>query len=132
MTEQNIERVFAEICARLPYGVKITTEIWDEDTLTESEATLKVYSVNADRYVYVNTDEETIQLYADNVTMLLRPMDDMTEKEKAEYIGLFDGMPFCPEPQKQIQWLTAHHFDYNGLIEDGLAEKAPIGVYHVE
>ena len=131
MKEQDIEKVFAEVCARLPYGVKVLTAVWNEENGTESNEALQVYSANADKYVYVNTDDETIQLYADEVTLLLRPMDDMTESEKEEYIGLFEGMPFCPEPQKQIQWLTVRHFDYNGLIDDRLAEKAPKGTYNI-
>ena len=30
---------------------------------------------------------------------------------------------------KQIDWLNAHHFDYRGLIEKGLALEAPEGMY---
>ena len=30
-----------------------------------------------------------------------------------------------------IDWLNAHHFDYRGLIEKGLALKAPKGMYNV-
>jgi hypothetical protein len=30
---------------------------------------------------------------------------------------------------KLIDWLNAHHFDYRGLIEKGLALKAPKGMY---
>jgi hypothetical protein len=28
-----------------------------------------------------------------------------------------------------IDWLNAHHFDYRGLIEKGLALEAPKGMY---
>ena len=28
-----------------------------------------------------------------------------------------------------IDWLNAHHFDYRGLIEKGLALEAPEGMY---
>ena len=29
-------------------------------------------------------------------------------------------------------WLNAHHFDYRGLIEKGLALEAPEGMYKTE
>lgn len=30
---------------------------------------------------------------------------------------------------EMINWLNAHHFDYQGLIEKGLALEAPEGIY---
>ena len=31
-----------------------------------------------------------------------------------------------------IDWLNAHHFDYRGLIEKGLALKAKEGMYNIK
>lgn len=31
-----------------------------------------------------------------------------------------------------IDWLNAHHFDYRGLIEKGLALKTPEGMYKID
>ena len=31
-----------------------------------------------------------------------------------------------------INWLESHHFDYNGLIEKGLALEAPEGMYNIK
>jgi len=31
-----------------------------------------------------------------------------------------------------FDWLNAHHFDYRGLIERGLALEAPEGMYKIE
>jgi hypothetical protein len=31
---------------------------------------------------------------------------------------------------KVFDWLNAHHFDYRGLIERGLAIEAPEGMYN--
>ncbi len=33
---------------------------------------------------------------------------------------------------RTIDWLNAHHFDYRGLIEKGLALEAPEGMYKTE
>jgi hypothetical protein len=31
-----------------------------------------------------------------------------------------------------LDWLNAHHFDYRGLIEKGLALEAPKGMYKLD
>ena len=46
----------------------------------------------------------------------LRPMDSMTEEEYAEF-----GYDTLRYTIQDIDWLNAHHFDYRGLIEKGLA-----------
>jgi hypothetical protein len=33
---------------------------------------------------------------------------------------------------KLIDWLNAHHFDYRGLIDKGLAIEAPEGMYNLK
>ena len=35
------------------------------------------------------------------------------------------------ENHRGIDWLNAHHFDYRGLIEKGLALEAPEGMYNI-
>ena len=62
----------------------------------------------------------------------LRPMLSMTEEEKEEYnktenLSLFDLHHY--PTIKSFDWLNAHHFDYRGLIEKGLALEAPEGMY---
>lgn len=74
--------------------------------------------------------------------LYLRPMSSMTEEEEKEYNQL------CYNCQEQdsvdyniteldrtqliyvVDWLNAHHFDYRGLIEKGLALEAPEGMYN--
>ena len=69
-------------------------------------------------------------MYLSEVKPYLRPMSSMTEEEKAEYHSLCDsyyGIYF--DTVDSIDWLNAHHFDYRGLIEKGLAIEAPEGMY---
>ena len=82
----------------------------------------------------------------------LRPMSSMTEEEREELEHLSEEY-FGKALDKQIQeslsssnrneskileciassvivdWLNAHHFDFRGLIEKGLALEAPEGMY---
>ena len=71
-------------------------------------------------------------------------MSSMTEEEKVEYYNTMDKETQRNYPNscdfsesvyysntiKTFDWLNAHHFDYRGLIEKGLALEAPEGMYN--
>jgi hypothetical protein len=85
----------------------------------------------------------------DDVKLYLRPMSSMTEEEKKEYESFFSiGEYSCggslygkeyeyiadsPDDISQsiclFDWLLAHHFDYRGMIQMGLALEAREGMY---
>lgn len=74
-----------------------------------------------------------------NCFLYLRPMSSMTDEEKREASSLFGhnkcideyGCIYCYNNGESVvdldniihyyDWLNAHHFDYRGLIEKGLA-----------
>ena len=78
----------------------------------------------------------------------LRPMSNMTDKELVTFLEI-KGMNLksgdlqsfregqtaivstLPSYSRHIDWLNAHHFDYRGLIEKGLALEAPEGMYEI-
>ena len=77
----------------------------------------------------------------------LRPMSSMTEEEKKELHDKFDIHDWYGEYRYYenknwyknekdfysfVDWVNAHHFDYRGLIEKGLALKAPEGMYKID
>ena len=57
----------------------------------------------------------------------LRPISSMTEDEEKQFqdVNLYE-LPYTVEG---LDWLNAHHFDYRGLINDGLALEALKGMY---
>lgn len=57
----------------------------------------------------------------------LRPLSSMTEDEKNE---LFQLMGNGTDIQR-VDFYNAHHFDYRGLIEKGLALEAPEEMYEI-
>ena len=59
----------------------------------------------------------------------LRPMSDMTEEEEDEWWEFDNKNTIVETHSYSIDWLNAHHFDYRGLIEKGLAIEAPKGMY---
>ena len=113
MTNEDKQLLLIDLCARLPYKTYI--EIVDEDGNIYDEVELEPQHINTVRY------DESI-----SIRSYLRPMSSMTEEEEKEFYNL----PFCDEQGYQrTDWLTAHHFDYRGLIEKGLALEAPEGMY---
>ena len=115
MKQEDKELLLKDLCARLPYGVKINVN-GEEDTLLE---------------LGVDTGWVNASYDIDDVKPYLRPMSSMTEEEKEEYEVLVDcsDYTYFNTSDKVIDWLNAHHFDYRGLIEKGLALEAEEGMY---
>lgn len=123
-----------DLCARLPYGVKATTTSngWNGTYAIIGCVGDKIY---LDCPIYEDGDDEwTVEL----VKPYLRPMSSMTEEEWREYCGLCHSEEDCYShvyyynTMESIEWLNKRHFDYRGLIEKGLALKAPEGMYKAE
>ena len=109
MTQEEKQLLIKDLCARLPYGVKVrdVTDRTYELTLGNSYLIDLYY----DEYEYV---EVPIRPY-------LRPFSSMTQEEFEEH---FDDTCI-----KFTDWCLEHHFDWRKLIEQGLAIKAPEGMY---
>lgn len=132
MTQEEKRLLLKDICARLPYGVKIERTYVDYPTALHEED-----------IVSWKMGEIKIKPY-------LRPMSSMTEEERKEYENLFEyeereynqGCCFFDEYKIDIDdeyrlttvidWLNSHHFDFRGLIEKGLALEAPEDMYKTE
>ena len=134
MTQEDKELLLKDICARLPYGLKCVNVNWPKD------GSVQVSNIR--------TREWKIQIFEDWVDIeyckpYLRPMSSMTKEERkyrltsffqvvrTDNIGLVPTLS-GPKSFEYIDWLNAHHFDYNGLIEKGLALEAPEGMYKTE
>jgi len=117
MTQEDKQLLFQDLCARLPYHIKV--KVWLKYGTTE-EGLLDLEHNYADvlRDAFYYDEIKDIKPY-------LRPMSSMTEEEWKEFsvlaVGthLFKG-PLIPS-YDTLDWLNANHFDYRGLIEKGLA-----------
>lgn len=124
MKPEDKELLMKDLCGRLPYGVKAQVLGWDEEK-GEVEVPLKVYSINTDEYVYFeNNDYYVDYLPLEDLLLFLKPMSSMTKEE----IQSFRKWQLNYENITH-DWLNAHHFDYRGLIEKGLALEAPKDMY---
>ena len=126
MTQKEEQLLFKYLSMALPYGV-----ICYYETSDESETMLGKLTINILKSFISNnpliSEENQCKVYDYSVVLVkpyLRPMDSMTEEEKKEQYK-FSAF----SDHEYVDWLNSHHFDYRGLIEKGLALKAPKDMY---
>jgi hypothetical protein len=126
MTQENKELLFKDLCARLPYGVVLQLTLWEEKT-TDCRLT----GIDEDGNLTADVPADCA-FSIEGIKPYLRPMSSMTEEEKLMYEGLMIGTDNVSYMLDVIDWLNAHHFDYRGLIEKGLALEAPKDMYNIK
>ena len=118
MTQEDKELLLKDLCARLPYGVIVVTQK-GRGYVCDINLTIFDYELG------VNINPIIRDTFSINdVKPYLLPMSSMTEEEKLMYEGLMIGTDNISYILDVIDWLNAHHFDYRGLIEKGLAIDA--------
>lgn len=117
MTQKDKELLLKDISGRLPYGQTVQITLYRNDG--------RKRDIDLDPRVSENIWELIDKYHA---LPYLRTMSSMTEEEKEEFQQLnteCDKMPTFDyvsiEHYRIFDWLNAHHFDYRGLIEKGLA-----------
>ena len=123
MTQEDKELLFKDLCARLPYKIKASyydaeegCETWDE-----------IEGNTLDGYV----DIGQYSLPIESIKPYLFPLSSMNEKEWEDYQKIRmidwahgDSNGTFINAGSIVDWLNAHHFDFRGLIEKGLAIDA--------
>ena len=122
MKQEHKELLLRDLCARLPYGIKASYYGADEECETWDE-------VDGVAFDYVEIGQYSLPI--ERVKPYLFPLSSMTEEEWEDYqkIRMIDWVhgdingTFI-NAGLIVDWLNAHHFDYKGLIEKGLAIDA--------
>ena len=148
MTQENKELLLKDLSARLPYNLYVRVE---EFNVPKNEAITEGFVGNylKDNRCNDYDADGILNELADgciDIKPYLRPMSSMTEEEFVEYynikydkvtsrdkweridVGKYHNVGIIPIDE-YLDWLNAHHFDYRGLIEKGLALEAPEGMY---
>ena len=125
MTQEEKQLLLNDLSARLPYGVFIHYHWSREGNTIDEDRELDFSDVETLKYNIENPQNDWCEI---SWKPYLRPLSSMTEEEKIELktitkgaiqtIGLED---IVVTTDKGFDWLNAHHFDYRGLIEKGLA-----------
>ena len=120
MTQEDKELLFKDLCARLPYGVKVKTN------------NINILKLGSHTRVgeYVTDVIEPCKPY-------LFPLSSMTEELYNEFFSYYhniemDAVKASGDYLKaayigddaKYSWLNKNHFDYRGLIEMGMAIDA--------
>ena len=130
MKQEDKDLLLQDLCARLPYGVKIAI-----NDKVESLQGINILDNVAEYGSFLSFDIEEVKPY-------LYPLSSMTEKQKEEYNQsrlkdlrtlssvlterISDGNNFdrLVVAYNEIDWLNKNHFDYRGLIPMELAINA--------
>ena len=136
MTQEDKELLIKDLCARLPYGVKIELTWW-----VMNEGTCMSTTLEPDHIEQIRNDE----LGDVEIKLYLFPMSSMTEEQCYDFYCrfveneidyndfkkyYFDGclwnkvLTLISDCGDIIDWLNKYHLDYRGLIEKGLAIDA--------
>ena len=129
---QDKELLIKDLCARLPYGVKVESVFINPDTKEHKSCGIEVF--DATSILMINDGLGEFKSY-------LFPLSSMTEAQQEEFDRIYaddmqvvannlknrlDGKPYETNlgHYRHIDWLNANHFDYRGLIPKGLAIDA--------
>lgn len=132
MTKEDKQILFQDLCARLPYGVKVESVFINPDTKEHKSCGIEVF--NATSLLMIRDGLGEFKPY-------LFPLSSMTEEQyeslresgilsncshSYEYVNPhIHGVSFMFKEFKTyslelIDWLNKNHFDYRGLIHKGL------------
>ena len=151
MTQEDKSLLLKDLCARLPYGIKVGTtdnddslenvwkNVWDIYMLFNN-----TFDINVKLIHCIEDDDKLINI--SEVKPCLLPLSSMTEEQKKEiskrynlhtYYGLYieitnhsegywddDNSCNLQDYLWLVDWFNKNHFDYRGLIEKGLAIDA--------
>ena len=133
MTQKDKELLLKDLCARLPYGVKVESVFINPDTKEHKSCGIEVFDATSILMIRDGLGEFKPYLF---------PLSSMTEEQKTffddKHIDIDDILGIvaifahvnCEEWIEIIDWLNKNHFDYRGLIPKGLAiDATKLNVY---
>lgn len=132
MTEEQRQFLIKDLCGRLPYGVNI---LHVKDGIIGVLSTINIYVEGREQKLKCSIPffgEDNVPI--EEFKPYLYPLSSMTKEQRSMLEDLDMNEPmldisgerqiYIPTNPRIIDWLNAHHFDYRGLIEQGLAIDA--------
>ena len=128
MTQEDKELLLKDLCARLPYGVKVESVFINPDTKVHKSCGIEVFDATSLLMIRDGLGEFKPYLF---------PLSSMTWEQKKEYNYWKHEVPVCRyeygdvveeielyDSPESFEYLIENHFDYRRLIEKGLAIDA--------
>lgn len=139
MTQEDKELLLQDLCARLPYKVKVHFKFEpDRGEMFESYGILE--SINNYSQVEINSDKlcgQLLSLEYNEVKPYLFPLSSMTEEQYNEFFEFYNNIEFNEVRKSgdylkatylgdmaKYEWLNKNNFDYRYLIPKDLALDA--------
>ena len=131
MTQEYKELLLKDLCARLPYSVKVQ---FKTNSVIENKYKF-IYNVD-EEYEYIGKSNLTLDIikmltnnFIDEIKPYLFPLSSMTEEQKMflkqqNWCIAISTSGTVETTVEGIDWLNKNHFDYRGLIEKDLALDA--------
>ena len=115
MAEKDKEILIRDLCARLPYRVKVKVKYYDDNW--------RLLAIYTNDTIYVTRDiGYPIETYFEDCKPYLFPLSSMTEEQKKEWLYTLSSDYHIT--YDTVDWCNKNHFDYRGLIEKSLALDA--------
>ena len=88
LLKEHKELLLKDLCARLPYGVKVHAKFIDTDTNTKVEKVGVLSMIDTDTVVAFSSDDTNCYIYVTihEVKPYLFPLSSMTEEQKEDMI----------------------------------------------
>ena len=123
MTQENKELLFKDLCARLPYGVKVQCEDY---LFTFDKEHMGIGVLYTDYYKNPLESPKIILsgcYYGEDIKPYLFPLSSMTDEQKKEEYEICKEFIIGYE-SNLIDFYNKYHLDYRGLIPKDLAIDA--------
>ena len=134
MKQEEKDLLLKDLCARLPYGVRM----FEIEPINDIQSHLTLYSItNKKSVICITPSGGIVSSSIDAFKPYLFPLSSMTEEQREEINKITNGSvaiskhffyDLCNcskiyhfDVIAVIDWLNANRFDYRGLIPKGLA-----------
>lgn len=139
MTQEQKDLLIKDLCSRLPYGVKVHIQSWNQREKEQFDDVVTLQSIDRDGYIKTS-NEDYDSFNPEEVKPYLFPLSSATEEQKNDliknlYSNIFvkdEGISFwnlytanmMDQWKMVFEWCVENHFDICGLIPMGLANDA--------
>lgn len=117
MTQDDKDLLLQDLCARLPYSVKVESVFINTDTKKRKSCGIEIFDATCILMIRDGFGEFKPYLF---------PLSTMTEEQKQEYQYITERWMYDSSYSisDSIDWLNKNHFDYRNLIDKNLAIDA--------
>ena len=127
MAQENKELLLKDLCARLPYGVKVLNMAEGVNEVCELDSIMTSRKHKDKVFVSLTLPDDSVLTGIEMIKPYLRPMSSMTEEEKMEFHEILVKSQDCSYENNESattilnDWYLSKGFDVRGLIPKGLA-----------